>query len=299
MSVARWGFFFGIFLLLTAPVSNARAQVAFFEDYDGRGNSFRAGVGNRASLPGNWNDRISSVRVDDGYVVVVYEHFNFQGRTETIVGRRGGTLYNLNTFNDQTSSYRVRRDRPGSGPPSEAPDHRRGPVTFFEDFEGSGPRFSDDRDRSNLGGRWNDRISSVWVADGYEVTVYEHSNFEGERRNLAGRRNGALYDLRNFNDRVSSYRIRRGHYDDGYGPSPGPGYSSDDPYYGDRPYYGTGTATGAECFIGASQGFTSSWPNRLRGWLVVPIISAGEMAPNGRTEAGEEYFWLKEIGQSR
>jgi hypothetical protein len=266
MTLLRWGFRFGLGLFLLTLAGNAGAQVTFFEDYDGRGASFRAGTGNRASLPENWNDRISSVQVSDGYVVIVYEHFNFRGRTETIVGRRGGTLYNLNTFNDQTSSYRVRRDRPGARPPSDAPDYQRGPVTFFENFEGRGPRFSDERDRARLTGRWNDRISSVWVAEGYEVTVYEHFNFEGKRRALTGRRNGALYDLRNFNDQVSSYRIRRGFYDDGYGGSPGhsPGYSND-PYYGDRPYYGTGTATGSDCFIGAAAK-PAAWLTALREW---------------------------------
>lgn len=262
MQRIRWGLCCSLTILLLANAGAVLAQVTFFEDYNGRGQSFRAGVGNRASLPGNWNDRISSVRVDDGYVVIVYEHFNFEGRTETIVGRRGGTLYNLNTFNDQTSSFRVRRDRPGSNPPSDTPEYQRGPVTFFRDFKARGPRFSDSRDRGQLGARWNDQISSVWVAEGYEVTVYEHFNFEGNSRRFAGRRNGALYDLRNFNDRISSYQIQRGYYDDGYGS--GGSYDSD-PYYSDRPYYGTGTATGSECFIGATSK-PVRWLKRVRSW---------------------------------
>lgn len=268
-----------VFLMATG----ALAQVVFFEDYDGRGASFRAGMGNRASLPGNWNDRISSVRVDDGYVLILYEHFNFQGRTETVVGRRGGTLTNLQRFNDAASSYRVRRDRPGAAPPSDTPDYPQGPVTFFENFKGDGPRFSDSRDRSNLSGRWNDRVSAVWVAEGYEATVYEHFNFEGKSRRLSGRRGGALYDLRDFNDQVSSYRIRRGHYDDGYGSGNDSDPYDSDPYYSERPYYGTGTATGSQCFVGAAApSLPTAWLRDLASrWFPVARDSARPRAGNG------------------
>ena len=252
MRTLRNAFPWTIFLLAATAVA-AFAQVAFFEHYDGRGASFRAGIGNRATLPPNWNDRISSVRVDDGYVLVLYEHFHFKGRAETLVGRRGGTLYNLGNFNDMASSFRVRRDRPGTAPPSDTPEYPRGPVAFFEDFDGRGPGFDDSRDRSVLSGRWNDRISSIWVAEGYEVTVYEHFDYRGESRRLSGRRGGALHDLRDFNNRISSYRIRRGYRDDGYGHDSG---------RAPRPHYGAGTATGSQCFIGTAAG-----PSFLAEWL--------------------------------
>ncbi|NIM16481.1 MAG: hypothetical protein GTO45_31095, partial [Candidatus Aminicenantes bacterium] len=60
--------------------------------------------------------------------------------------------------------------------------------------------------------RWNDKISSLWIRRGYQVTLYEHDKFKGKRLVLIGKgRKGSVYNLDSygFNDIVSSYKLVR------------------------------------------------------------------------------------------
>jgi hypothetical protein len=51
------------------------------------------------------NDRLSSLRVGDGYQVILFQHDNFEGDQKVV----RGDLSQLGYFNDETSSIIVER----------------------------------------------------------------------------------------------------------------------------------------------------------------------------------------------
>jgi uncharacterized protein YraI len=80
-------------------------QVCFYEHWDFQGASFCRGPGqNDPDLPPDWNDRISSVRVDSTVYVQICSDFGYSGQCTTL----GGNVSQLTgTANDSISSYRV------------------------------------------------------------------------------------------------------------------------------------------------------------------------------------------------
>jgi hypothetical protein len=82
-----------------------RGEVCFYEHFNYKGDSFCVKSGEDASWVGDaWNDRISSIKVKGGASVRIFEHADYQGAEAT--ARR--SVPQLNKFNDQISSYRVR-----------------------------------------------------------------------------------------------------------------------------------------------------------------------------------------------
>lgn len=87
------------------PGGGRNDRVCFFEHVNFGGDSFCARPGERIRSLGDWNDRISSIRVRGDARALVCEHNNFQGRCVVIdrnvrnLGQRG---------NDIISSIRVR-----------------------------------------------------------------------------------------------------------------------------------------------------------------------------------------------
>ncbi|NJK43762.1 MAG: hypothetical protein HC933_05310, partial [Pleurocapsa sp. SU_196_0] len=61
-----------------------------------------------------------------------------------------------------------------------------GPVCFYENANFGGERFCSDKESNWVGAVWNDRISSVKVASGYQVVLYQHTNFGGTTVKLTG-----------------------------------------------------------------------------------------------------------------
>lgn len=83
----------------------------------------------------------------------------------------------------------------------------RNGVCFFTDADYRGDSFCAGKNESMdyVGGRYNDRISSIRVFGNARVIVYEHDNFDGDRHlitrdvpNLAGK----------FNDKISSFQVQ-------------------------------------------------------------------------------------------
>jgi len=86
-------------------------------------------------------------------------------------------------------------------------------VSFFEHCNFEGESFhSGVATNGWIGGShgmwWNDRISAVAVSACYEVTIYEHANFQGKSMTI--RDNGAACLVQNgFNDQLSSYVVKK------------------------------------------------------------------------------------------
>ena len=143
----------------------------------------------------DFNDRISSIRVKDGWEVEACQHADFQGWCK----RYTGDVDNIgNAANDQISSYRVVRAEENDPPK----------ACFFEHADFQGRKFCLEQGenwdaKSDLS--WNDLISSMTVEGGLQVKVYEHSDFGGSR--LKVRSDLPSVDPE-WNDRISSIKVR-------------------------------------------------------------------------------------------
>lgn len=95
----------GGFTIGNPPRPGSADRVCFYEDWDYQGASFCARPGERLARLGQWNDRISSIRVFGDAEAQVCVDNNFNGRC-VIVDR---SVRNLgNAGNDRISSIRVR-----------------------------------------------------------------------------------------------------------------------------------------------------------------------------------------------
>ena len=78
-------------------------------------------------------------------------------------------------------------------------------VCFYEHVNYQGASTCSGTDSSWIGSAWNDRASSVKLRSGYQVELFEHSNYGGRSLKLSAD-NANLVPL-GFNDFVSSYKL--------------------------------------------------------------------------------------------
>ncbi len=179
-----------------APGAN---EVCFYRDFDFAGPSMCVRMGQSdANLGGNWNDRISSIRVGRNATVEVCENFGYAGTCRTFaddIARLGTSL------NDRISSFRTTGF--GGGPPPQA----RGQACFFYDWFYQGASFCLEQGATIpfLNPPWNDQVSSLRVDPGVTVEVCEDVNFGGR----CERYTGDAQQLTGYrNDSMSSIRVR-------------------------------------------------------------------------------------------
>ncbi|MDM8549573.1 peptidase inhibitor family I36 protein, partial [Desulfobacterales bacterium HSG2] len=155
----------------------------------------------------------------------------FGGKSQVLQGKPGGASYNLAgmNFNDMVSSYKIRKggaddsgrraDDSGrraddSGRRTDDSGRMSGDnfCRFYEQANRRGAHLKGaPGNRSYVGDRWNDKISSVWVENGYTIIIYEKASFKGKRHVLYGKPGGTSYNLSdmNFDNMASSYKIQR------------------------------------------------------------------------------------------
>ncbi len=145
-------------------------------DYSGRSETFYGDVG-RLSETEVGNDTVSSVRVDPGCRLVLFEHPDYRGGSNVLTGDVPD-MRRTSLGNDRASSLRLECDRGGGGYGRPG----GGGVTLYRevDFRGSSETFS--RDVRNLTNTsvGNDAARSVRVPSGCRVVLYRHSDFRGE-----------------------------------------------------------------------------------------------------------------------
>lgn len=83
-----------------------------------------------------------------------------------------------------------------------------GNVCFYEHNNYQGASVCTSANNAGMPSGWNDRISSLKAASGYQVEVYEHGNYGGRKVTLSG--NISELGSRNFNDIISSYKLISG-----------------------------------------------------------------------------------------
>ena len=85
-------------------LNSGNAQVCFYEHVDYAGASYCTDA-SAAQMPSSWNDRASSVRVQPGHTVRLYQHNNYGGSSITLTGNEPNLVERR--FNDAVSSFRV------------------------------------------------------------------------------------------------------------------------------------------------------------------------------------------------
>ncbi len=198
-------FLAGIILFCTAGFAQ---NITIYQDAYFKGAS-KTVYGNTAFVGNDWNDRISSIRVPNGYRLIVYRDANYKGATTTITGDWTVTPTSRE-WNDQISSFKIERIER-----MEREERREEPgVTVYwdADYKGNSKVFT--ADAAWVGNDWNDQISSIRVPRGYKVIVYRDSNFRGASLTLNSDWTVTAAS-REWNDQISSLKIiklSRGRY---------------------------------------------------------------------------------------
>ena len=241
---------FPIVLLTLCSTGTVYAQgVTLYEDTDYRGRSQvfyedaphlgRTNIG---------NDRASSVLVDPGCAVTLFSDSEFRGRSQTL-RNDAPDLGRLAIRNDSVSSIQVDCRRPRSDRPRRRPANEG--ITAYSGANYSGYHEVFRRDEPYLvdNSIGNDRIRSVRVPEGCEVTIYEHEDYGGRSVTL-NRDHTDLTRTQFGRAGASSLRIRCDRYrSNDYGSGSGHRYDDEDRYddrrargvtfYRDSDYRGT------------------------------------------------------------
>jgi hypothetical protein len=186
-------------------------RVCFYVDANYRGERICANSGESESeLRGGWNDRISSIRIYGQASVTVFEDKDYRGSSRTF-NRNVPNLRPLD-FNDMITSFEVfGGGRQGIGRSGGYGSRRGGSeprngACFYvdDDFRGQSFCLSIGENERNVGGRFNDRISSIQIFGRAHVIIFADENFRGRSREFT--RNAR--NLRGFNDRITSIQVR-------------------------------------------------------------------------------------------
>ena len=131
-----------------------------------RGQMYTFRTGNYPWI-GRWrNDKISSLRVPEGYWCTLYQHANYRGRRQTYMP--GNHRYVGGYMNDRTSSIKVYKQ------PSRH-------AVIFQHDNWKGGHFWASGNHSSLG--WMNRhVTGIYVPNGYRLTVYSKTGYKGWRK---------------------------------------------------------------------------------------------------------------------
>ena len=173
----------------------------FYADLDLQGDSFQL-CSSSNNLPSQWNDRISSFVIPEGFSVQLYADNNKGG---DLRGPYTEGLYNVpSSFNDQASSVVVNDYKDNNSDNDNSPDVRC--PTFYTDVNQQGSKFQL-CSSSNVPDGFNDKVSSFVIPAGYSVQLFPDYNNGGDQW---GPYTEGAYDVaREFNDQLSSVFISR------------------------------------------------------------------------------------------
>ena len=156
----------------------------------------------------------------------------------------------------------------------------QGATCFYEHVNYQGASFCADAASAYVGAGWNDRISSVKVADGRELRLFEHASHGG--RELVLQADTPDLVARGFNDQASSFRLA----DKPAVPPAGNGAmavslvnGTNGAYRDDQVYF---------AIIGYDPA-TRALVHVDRSGRLVPAVPADNDAPNRLAKAGQTY----------
>lgn len=186
-----------------------QSGACFYEDIDYGGNYFCMTIGtSNPQVTYRMNNRISSIRLFGDAEVTVYLDTNFRGRSRTF----GSDVIDLRRagYNDNITSFRVlstKRTLPSWLGRWGRPSTPSSGVCFYEhsNFEGQYFCVREGERVEMVPEGTNDRISSMQLFGGAEITVFRDRDFRGFSQHFGS----SARDLRQtgWNDTISSFRV--------------------------------------------------------------------------------------------
>jgi hypothetical protein len=163
-----------------------------------------------ASWLGNdWNKKISSVKVPDGYKMIAFDAANFQGASVEITGDWTLNADNMQ-WNDRITSFRIVKwtksvvttDIISTPAPLPANVY----VRVFDNFDYTGEiRDFGFIDIAATLGQWDKKIDAVQIREGYKLIVYDNAALKGNSIELTG--NWSAGHRMDWHDRISSFSL--------------------------------------------------------------------------------------------
>jgi RHS repeat-associated protein len=173
----------------TAHALDGDASYCLYQKKEFQGQA-RCGSEDVSWLGWSWYKRTSSLEIKDGVELELYPYWGYWG-TPTILS---GDQAKLKGRQKRIGSLRVVQ-------PQESVDK----VCFYTKKRYRGASFCTTEDQLWLDRRWNNRISSVKVPEGYTVTLYKHWVYRGKSETLTT----DTPKLKKLNNRASSFRIEK------------------------------------------------------------------------------------------
>lgn len=161
---------------------SARAQVTLYSASEYRGLSLKVYEGsiNMMSSTEIGNDRLSSMVVPQGYLVTLYEHFNFQGYAETF----NSSVLNMPArLVNQVSSIVITRVN-GSGwvgpeVNGQAGWNNKEVMIYSECYYKGASNLMLPTEYPSMPANFHRRLSSIRIPSGYEVDLFSEQGFRG------------------------------------------------------------------------------------------------------------------------
>ena len=170
--------------------------LTIYENSDFDGIYKKIGI-SEVALMETWEDRISSLRISEGYQVKIYEHTQFKGKWVALSTDQAN-LKKIN-FNDIISSIKVEKYNK---------DSHVGLAYDDGDYDGNMfPLGLGEYNNLNKQSWLNDKISSLKIAKGYQIKVYEHGDFKGKSELI--KESQANLKTLGWNDKISSLKVER------------------------------------------------------------------------------------------
>ncbi len=175
-------------------------------DYRGASSGLSAGYHDGRQL-GIGTRSLSSVKVSDGYGIILYDQAGYRGASDTW----DNSVPCLGDFNDRTMSvyvYKKSNSGNNNNSGSSSSGNYDNGVAFFTDcgFSGFSTTLHEGAFSQSQMGIGDNTISSIKVPRGYSVLVFINDNFGGSMKSFTSDVN--CLD-NNWNDKISSIQISK------------------------------------------------------------------------------------------
>merc|ERR1712142_751563 len=185
------------------PTHRSKICGFLYEHAHFRGSSYSV-KGHGTRFVGRFNDKTSSIKVNNGWTMVVFEHGYYRGRRQTF----GPGKYDMNSLkigNDRISSVKCyTRSMPAQKKSSRST--KCGVLYEHANFRG---RHYSIWHSTKFLRRFNDKTSSIIVNKGWIMYAYQHANYRGYQLVLYPGRYNMSSTRGVGNDNISSVRCRR------------------------------------------------------------------------------------------
>jgi hypothetical protein len=188
--------------VVTEPAAPAilseTVAIIYQDEFKGKNQQLKPGLYNLEDL--NLTEKtISSIQLKPGYQVTLFDNENFKGRSLTLTADASPSFLAFRNFDNAAVSLIVEIIQ-------QAQPVELNIVTLYEnDFTGRSQKLAPGRYATSQLGIRNDALSSITVAPGFKVTLYEHGDFTGRTMFIRGQSvNAAFFNQHQFNDIASA-----------------------------------------------------------------------------------------------